>query len=405
MAPAPAAAPAAMPITMPPVQRGAGDVDPALRAVIMRVSHSFDVHEADPASLHDQDRWGEAQHAIERALGDLGSEGQLPPGTDREAVAGSALREAVGLGALEPLLSDDSVREIVVEGPNKIVADFGRGLEPVRGGFSSVDAVITVARRLIGQAGERVDPTRAIYETALPYGPHVTVVLPPVAVRGPVIEIRRMGRTPTAETLVELGWMNEDMLEMLREAVRGRRNVMVAGAVGAGVTTLLGALAGLTEEHERIVTVEDVPDLNIDREHVIGLGASSANGKMNFRAVLNQASKLRADRLVVDDVRGEEAWDVLATIAARRPGNFIGLHAAQGSDAVSHVRRLVRLSGRPVEGFSDLLAQSVGLLVQVECGPDGARRVTRISEVVGTRDDDVQTQDLFVYDGQFNRVS
>ena len=402
--------PMAQPVALPPmpqmphVLRGAGDVDPALRSVMMRVSHAFDIHDASPASLHDRDRWGEAQHAVESALGQLQNEGQLAPGIDREALVGAAVREAMGPGALEPLLSDETVREIVVEGPSRIVADFGNGLEPVQGGFSSVDSVITIARRLIAQAGEMYDPTRAIYETTLPYGPHVTIVLPPVAVRGPVIEIRRMGRTPTAETLVEQGWMNGDMLEVLREAVRGRRNLMVAGAVGAGVTTLLGALAGLTEEHERLVTVEDVPDLHIDREHVISLGAGSANGKLNFRSVLHQASKLRSDRLVVDDVRGEEAWDVLATVAARRPGNFIGVHAAQGRDAVEHVKRLVRLGGRSSDELGDLVAQAVGLLVQVECGPDGTRRVTRISEVVGSRGDDVETQDLFVYDGQFNKV-
>ena len=397
-------APAPVAATIPPVRRGVGEPEPGLRNLMVRVSHAFDVTDDDPASLHDQNRWAQAQRAIEAALGEMQNDGQLPPGGDRDALAGSALREAVGLGALEPLLSDETVREIVVEGPTRIVADFGNGLEPVQGAFSSIEGVLTVARRLIAQAGERYEPTRAIYETTLPYGPHVTVVFPPVAVRGPVIEIRRMGRMPTAETLVQQGWMSEDMLEVLREAVRGRRNVMVAGAVGAGVTTLLGALAGLTEERERIVTVEDVPDLHIDREHVISLGASTANGKLSYRAVLAQASKLRSDRLVVDDVRGEEAWDALATIASRRPGNFIGVHAAQGRDAVDHVKRLARLSGKPADDIGDLVAQAVGLLVQVECAPDGARRVTRISEIVGSQGDEVQTQELFVYDGQFNRV-
>ena len=390
--------------TIPPVRRGVGEAEPGLRSLMVRVSHAFDVTDDDPGSLHDQNRWAQAQRAIEQSLAEMQNEGQLPPGSDRDALAGAALREAVGLGALESLLSDDTVREIVVEGPTKIVADFGNGLEPVQGAFSSIEGVLTVARRLIAQAGERFEPTRAIYETTLPYGPHVTVVFPPVAVRGPVIEIRRMGRMPTAETLVQQGWMNEDMLELLREAVRGRRNLMVAGAVGAGVTTLLGALAGLTEERERIVTVEDVPDLHIDREHVISLGASSANGKLSYRAVLAQASKLRSDRLVVDDVRGEEAWDALATIASRRPGNFIGVHAAQGRDAVDHVMRLARLSGNPSDDIGDLIAQAVSLLVQVECAPDGARRITRICEVVSAEGDEVETQDLFVYDGQFNRV-
>jgi len=399
-APAPLQAPAMDSIPAPPPV-AAGDVDAALRPVMQRLSLSFDVYNVDAAALHDQDRWARAQQAIDATIRQLESEGVVQ-GVDREALAGAALREAVGLGALEGLLSDDAVREIVVEDVHRIVADYGNGLESVSGGFSSSDAALTIARRLIAQAGEQLDPSRAIYETSLPYGPHVTVVLPPVAVRNPIIEIRRMAAGPNMDALVAAAWLSGEMRDLIADAVVARRNVLVCGSVGSGVTTMLGATVGFVDDHERIVTVEDIPDLFIERDHVIALSTGRGRSGLLLSDVLAQGSKLRADRLVVDDVRGDEALDVLSTVAARRPGNFIGLHSGEGHDALKNLRNLVQRRSNAA-GFilADLIARSVSLVVEVALGDDRRRRVVRIAEVTGADGEELQVQELYAYDGEF----
>jgi pilus assembly protein CpaF len=258
-----------------------------------------------------------------------------------------------------------------------------------------------VARRLLAQAGVTVDPSRPIHEGMTPDGVRVLAVMPPVALRGPVIELRRSARVVQPQDLVDRGYVSGDMLELMRTAVRGRRNVVVSGPVGSGVTTLLAGIAGLTSDTERLVTVEDVPDLSIPRRHVIGLSTGGPSG-LTLRQVLQQANRLRCDRMVIDDVRGVEARDVLVTMASRRDGMLVGVHASSAQDALGHLELLARLeSGSPSVAVRQLIAEAVHLLVQVSRLEDGTRRVTAITEVVGLSDGQIETQDLYVWQDEF----
>ncbi|MCS6798944.1 MAG: ATPase, T2SS/T4P/T4SS family [Myxococcota bacterium] len=364
-----------------------------------RVASRFDVHLADPASLHDEGRWAAAQAAVQAAIAESEAAGALGARVDRSELTAIALREAVGLGALEPLLTDESVREVVVEGPQRIVADRGEGLQPVAGGFSSSAALLTVARRLFAQAGEALDPSRPIQETALPYGPHVTVVLPPVAVRGPIVEVRRMGQPRSADQLVTSGRLSPAMLETLRAAVAAHRNVVVAGPVGSGVSSLLGALAGLCDPGERIVTIEDIPDVAVaGRDDVVTLVAARGATGLRLRDLLPQASRLRADRIVVDDVTASELFDVLCALVARQPGHFVGFHTSGSGEGIVPLQSALTLGAAAASehAVADLLARGVHVLVECARCDDGARRVVRVAELVRGR-----LVDLHLWSGEF----
>jgi pilus assembly protein CpaF len=372
----------------------------ALRAVVGRVGMQFDVRNADPGSLHDQHRRGHAQQLVEQVVGQLDSEGLLEDVDGAELIAAS-VREIVGLGALEGLLSDDSVREIVVEGPRRIVADFGRGLERVNGVFTSADAVVTVARRLIAQSGGVLAPGRCVHHTALPYGPHVTVVLPPVAVRGPIIEIRRMTPGPAAEELIGHGVLNREILDLVRDAISARRTIAVLGPVGAGVTTLVGALTSLFADQDRIVTAEDVPDLSITREGVVSLGTGGAGSGIRLRDVVRQAALMRADRIVIDDLRGPDTCDVFSELAARPGGDIVGIHG-QGPAGMELVRQ-AKLGGSGANGAAaELVARAVQLVLELERDEEGSHRVVRVTEITGSEDGEINAQELFRYDGDFS---
>ncbi len=384
-----------------------------LRAVVGRVSQQFDVRNADPGSLHDQHRRQHAQQLVEQVVGQLNGEGLLND-LDPEEVVGVSVQEIVGLGALEALLSNDSVREIVVEGPRRIVADFGRGLERVNNGFfSSADAVVTVARRLIAQSGGTLEAGRHVHHTALPYGPHVTVILPPVAIRGPIIEIRRMANGPVADEMIKQGVLNKDILDLVRDAISARRTIAVLGPVGAGVTTLVGALTSLFAEEDRIVSAEDVPDLAIARDGVVSLGTGGAGSGVvslgtggagsgvRLREVVRQAALLRADRIVVDDLRGPDTCEVFSELAARPGGDIVGIHG-QGPAGMELVRQ-AKLGSHGANGAAaELVARAVQLVLELERDEDGTHRVVRVTEITGSEDGEISAQELFRFDGDFS---
>ncbi len=398
---APAPAPKPAPIAAGPSVPDRPGLEGVLRAVVGRVSQNFDVRNADPGSLHDQHRRQHAQQLVEQVVGQLNGEGLLND-LDPEEVVAVSVQEIVGLGALESLLANDSVREIVVEGPRRIVADFGRGLERVNNGFfSSADAVVTVARRLIAQSGGTLEAGRHVHHTALPYGPHVTVILPPVAIRGPIIEIRRMASGPVADELIKQGVLNREILDLVRDAISARRTIAVLGPVGAGVTTLVGALTSLFADEDRIVSAEDVPDLAIARDGVVSLGTGGAGSGVRLRDVVRQAALMRADRIVVDDLRGPDTCDVFSELAARPGGDIVGVHG-QGPAGMELVRQ-AKLGSHGANGAAaELVARAVQLVLELERDEDGAHRVVRVTEITGSEDGEINAQELFRFDGDFS---
>ncbi len=382
-------------------ETGVGTGDEQLRLVLQRVATEFDVHAHLPAVLHDQERWTTAQRAIQRAVDQLGSEGALGDAEGRDAMIAAALREAVGLGALEALLADERIHELVVNGPAQVMADRGNGLEATEARFSDSTMLATIARRLLAQGGKDLDPTQPMHQVVLPYGPHVTVLMPPFALRGPVLEIRRIRRGRTLDDLVARGVLSNEMRELLRKAVTRKRRIAVVGPSSSGVTTLLAALAQLADERERLVTVESVADLALDRPGTVTLAAGAMPGKVGLADAIKQASQLRSDRLVVDDVAGgPELAAALTALATRHAGDLVGVHGGRDTDCLGPLRLLLSLGISTPEAADRLLGRAIDLVVEVDRLEEG-NRVVAISEIVAQADGKPRATRLFTYDGAF----
>jgi pilus assembly protein CpaF len=366
------------------------------------VAAEIDVHAHQPGALHDQERWAAAQRVIQRVVDQLSVEGTLSETIDRDAVSVAALREAVGLGVLEALLADARIHELVVYGPSTVMVDLGSGLELSEATFSDVSMLTTIARRLLAQGGKELDPSRPMHQVALPYGPHVTLLMPPVAVRGPVLEIRRIHRGRTLDALVGRGVLGEEMGELLERAVSRRRKIVVLGASSSGVTTVLGALAQLSDERERVVTAEAVPDLALDRAGTIALAANRLDARVTLGDVIHQAAQLRSDRLIIDDVAGPEILEALTCLASRQAGDMVGVHMGHERDCLAPLRLLLALGGAGTSDTSaSLLARAVDLIVEVASLEEG-HRVVAIHEVRTEPNGKPSTAALFTYDGAFN---
>jgi pilus assembly protein CpaF len=346
-----------------------------LHALVMRVGQQLDLRVTDPRALADEGRWRAAQAAIDSALAALASEGALG-NEDREALGSAALREVAGLGAVDAVLGDASVRAVVVEGPSRVLVDRGEGLAPTPLAYSSPAALELAAQRIAAQAAVTLDASRPVAEVRLGESFVAHLAIAPVAPAGAVIALSRIDRRGrSGAQLVEQGLLAPEQLEHLRAAVAARRNVVVSGPLGAPITELLGALVAMVPHTERIVAVEDIEGLALDHPQALAL---HAGGKRALREVLRTAEMLHPDRLVVDDLRGADVYDVLVAMAARRGGVMAGVHASSTGDAVRHLEILAALDGRcAAERARGLVTEAVQTVVQL--GPDASGRIRVLS--------------------------
>jgi pilus assembly protein CpaF len=367
----------------------------ALQTLMERLAARMEVFDAHERALP-----MEQQRMLETLLDELGSEGVIGPDLDRRFLLQAAVSETVGLGPLDRVLNNRSVRELVVEGPSRILADLGGGLSPVSSFFSSPRAVHAVLQRLFARGG-RLLGTGPVEEVQLPDGSQVQVLLPPLSPSGPLLSIRCPVRAPISpDSLVTEGTLSIDMLALLRSAMHRRVNVLVIGPLGAGVSTLLSALASLCQDHERIVTLQETPSLAIRHPNVLPLSLAGA-GDRRLPQILRLAAKLRADRLVLDDVRNEDSLAVLTAAAASR-GFLAGMHAASPSGALEQLELFAQMSTAGSRAsLAALIAQAFSLLVHIASDGSGARRVQSISEIRGARDSTLEVTPLYRYDGAF----
>jgi len=352
----------------------------------------FDAHER--ALPSDQ------QRLLETLLDELSSEGVIGPDLDRRFLLQAAVSETVGLGPLDRVLNNRAARELVVEGPSRILADLGGGLAPVSSFFSSPRAVQAVLQRLFARGGRLLGPG-PIEEVQLPDGSQVQVLLPPLSPSGPLLSVRCPVRAPISpDSLVTEGTLSIDMLALMRSAMHRRVNVLVVGPTGAGVSTLVSALASLCQDHERIVTLQESPSLAIRHPNVLPLSLPGA-GERRLAQVLRHAGKLRADRIVLDDVRTDDALTVLTAAAASR-GFLAGMHAASPTGALEQLELFAQLatSGSRAS-LAALIGHAFSLIIHISSDGSGARRVQSISEIRGTGDSTLELSQLYKYDGAF----
>jgi pilus assembly protein CpaF len=345
---------------------------------------------------------------VEAALGRLAHEARLPAAVDVPALISDLADEALGLGPIERLLRDDGVSEIMVVDPGSVYVERQGTLVKTDLAFTSAESLHTVIERIITPLGRRIDESSPMVDARLKDGSRVNAVIPPIAIRGPCVTIRKFGKTPlTLARLVELGSLDAAMAGFLAAAVIARRNVVISGGTGSGKTTLLNALAGEIRADERIVTIEDAAELRLPQPHVVPLETRPPNaegrGAITIRDLVRNALRMRPDRIVVGECRGSEAIDMLQAMNTGHDGSLTTTHANSPAEAIGRLETLCLMAGLdlPSRAVREQIAAAVHLIVQQSRLASGARRVTAIAEVVGMEDDGrVALRDVFRHVGE-----
>jgi pilus assembly protein CpaF len=311
------------------------------------------------------------------------------PGGRREQIADLILRDTVGLGPLEVLLADDEVEEVMVNGHDAVYVERAGRIERSEVRFDSEQALRDAIERILAPVGRRVDELSPMADARLADGSRVNVVIPPLAVDGPALSVRRFSAArPGPEELVESGTLTAELAALLRSAVEGRRAILVSGGTGSGKTTLLNALSAWIDPAERVVTIEDAAELRLRQPHVVRLESRPASvegrGEVTVRDLLRNSLRMRPDRIVIGEVRGSEALDLLTALNTGHDGALSTVHANSPEDALRRVETLALMAGvgLPHEAVREQLARGVDLVVHMARAAAGARQVTEVAEVL-----------------------
>jgi pilus assembly protein CpaF len=326
---------------------------------------------------------------------------------DREILVRDMLNEAVGLGPLEELLADDTITEIMVNRFDEIYLERAGRLERHHSVFTSDRAVLGVIERIVAPIGRRIDESSPMVDARLSDGSRVNAIIPPVALKGPTLTIRKFSRrTLGAEDLIGFGAISADMAEFMRLAVLHRKNIIISGGTGSGKTTLLNVLSNYIPDGERIITIEDAAELRLAHSHLVSLEARPSNaegrGLIAIRDLVKNALRMRPDRIVVGECRGGEALDMLQAMNTGHEGSLTTLHANTPRDALARLETLVLMAGMdlPLSAIRDQVASAVDIIIQQARMVDGRRVVTGIVEVTGMESNKIQLQELFRYEQQ-----
>jgi len=324
---------------------------------------------------------------------------------ERENLTSEMLEEVQGLGPLEPLLKDPTISDILVTGAKMVYVERSGKLYDTRVEFKDDAHLIRIIERIVSRVGRRIDETCPLVDARLPDGSRVNAVVPPIAVDGPALSIRRFGKGGLdGDALVRNLTMTEGMHSVLQAAVKARLNIVVSGGTGAGKTTLLNMLSGYIDARERVVTIEDAAELKLRQRHVVRLEARPPNidgqGAVRIRQLLVNALRMRPDRIIVGEVRGEEALDMLQAMNTGHDGSLTTVHANTPRDAVSRLEVMASMANAniPLRAIRQQISAAVHLFVQIARQADGSRRITHITECVGMEGDLVTMQDIFVFE-------
>ncbi|QBR01253.1 CpaF family protein [Paraburkholderia pallida] len=314
------------------------------------------------------------------------------------------LNDMFGVGPIEPLLADDTVTDILVNGPDHVYVERHGRLELTPVKFRDNAHVVNIAQRIASAIGRRVDESSPMVDARLADGSRVNVVLPPLAVHGACIAIRKFSRRNiTLARMAQQANMSNEMARVLKIAATSRLNILISGGTGSGKTTLLNAMSHFIDERERVITIEDAAELQLQQPHVVSLETrpdnSEGTGGVTQRELVRNALRMRPDRIILGETRGAEAFDVLQAMNTGHDGSMTTIHANSPRDAISRLESMVMMANGnlPLVSIRRQIASAVHMIVQVERMRDGVRRVTRISEIAGMEGDVITTQDLFVF--------
>jgi pilus assembly protein CpaF len=321
---------------------------------------------------------------------------------ERERLSLEVLDEVFGLGPLEPLLHDQTISDILVNTFNSVYIERNGLLEKTTVQFRDDTHLMSIIDRIISAVGRRVDESSPMVDARLQDGSRVNAIIPPLAIDGPILSIRRFGRDPlTADELLQNRTITAPMLELLRGCVYGRMNCLISGGTGAGKTTLLNVLSSFISNRERIITVEDAAELQLHQEHVVRLETRPPNvegkGAVRQRQLVINCLRMRPDRIVVGEVRGDEALDMLQAMNTGHDGSLTTIHANSPRDALTRLETMVAMANLniPESAIRRQVASALDLIIQVSRMSDGTRKVINVSEVVGMEGDVVTMQDIF----------
>ncbi len=348
---------------------------------------------------------GEAwkEEVRERISALLRDEPDLGP-LERETLIATLYAQVVGLGPLQPLIEDPSISEIMVNGSAQVYVERAGRLQRTSVRFRDDKEILELIERIVAPLGRRIDESSPMVDARLRDGSRVNAIIPPLALRGPSLTIRKFPeRAMTMEDLERLGSVSAGMVDLLRAAVRGRLNIVVSGGTASGKTTLLNSLSAFIPDGERIVTIEDAAELRLQQDHVVSLETRPANlegrGEVSIRQLVRNALRMRPDRIVVGEVRAGEALDMLQAMNTGHDGSLTTVHANAPRDVLSRIETMVLMAGfeLPVRAIREQIASALDLVVHAQRMRDGSRRVTHITEVQGMEGEVIVLQDLFRY--------
>ncbi|TMD04163.1 MAG: CpaF family protein [Chloroflexi bacterium] len=323
---------------------------------------------------------------------------------EKQKLQDSVLHDFLGLGPIESLVNDPAITEIMVNGPNQVFVEQKGKLTLSSIQFESDSQLRRVIDRIVSTIGRRIDESSPMVDARLKDGSRVNVIIPPLALNGAILTIRKFSKTPyMINDLIKFGTITEPMANFCRAAVRSRLNILVSGGTGSGKTTTLNVLSSFIPEEERIVTVEDAAELQLNQDHVVTLESRPANvegrGRIAIRDLVVNALRMRPDRIVVGECRGGEALDMLQAMNTGHDGSLTTIHANSPHDSLNRLETLVLMAGAelPSRAIREQISSAINVIVQQSRLRDGQRKVIAISEVIGLHGDQIKTQDIFVF--------
>ena len=325
--------------------------------------------------------------------------------SERDRLVSDVQHELFGLGPLEPLLADPTISDILVNGHDTIYIERRGKIEATNVRFKDDEHLMRVIERIVSSVGRRIDESSPMVDARLQDGSRVNAIIPPLAIDGPVVSIRRFGSDPLKmSSLIEFKALTKDIADMLQMVVHARLNILISGGTGAGKTTLLNALSAYIPENERIVTIEDSAELQLQQPHVVRLETRPPNiegrGEVTQRDLVRNALRMRPDRIVIGEVRGGEAIDMLQAMNTGHDGSLTTVHANTPRDALSRLETMIQMTGMRLSdrAMRQQVASALNLVVQVARMSDGSRRVTSISEITGMEGETITMQEIFQYE-------
>jgi pilus assembly protein CpaF len=399
---APAPAPAAPPAAQPMLSTSQRDALNKARIIVQqKLISTMDLRRVDVNRMNED----ELRTTTAGLIGEIiATEPALPAGVDRARLAKEVLDEAVGLGPLEDLLADPTVTEIMVNRFDQIYVERSGKLTLSDIAFTAEKNVVSAIERIVAPLGRRIDESSPMVDARLKDGSRVNAVIPPLALKGANITIRKFSKTKLKDTdLIKYGSVTKEIMDFMHQAVHHHANIVISGGTGSGKTTLLNVLSNYIPEGDRIVTVEDAAELQLNQPHVVSLESRPPNvegkGAVTIRDLVKNCLRMRPDRIVVGECRGGEALDMLQAMNTGHDGSLTTTHANTPRDCIARLEVLTLMSGidLPIRAIREQISSAVHIIIQQSRFPDGSRRVTHVTEITGMEGDMIQLQDIFLF--------